>query len=84
MAMGILTMGFGMGGLILGGIAGYLIESLGWASAFQFLALISLIICVTGGLMARFPAVGWTQADMARPQAASGPSDEMIKTKEWW
>ena len=91
-AMGILTMGFGMGGLILGGIAGYLIESMGWITAFRALALISLVICVTGGLLARFPAEGWKPAGMVAPQPGAAPAaalinfdwNEMIKTKEWW
>mgnify|MGYP000542529849 CR=1 FL=1 len=92
-AMGILTMGFGMGGLILGGIAGYLIESMGWVTAFRALALISLVVCVTGGLLVRFPGPAWkpTRLETQKPGAAPAVAtvlnldwNEMIKTKEWW
>ena len=93
LTMGILTMGFGMGGLILGGIAGYLISSMGWVAAFRALAFIAAAVCITGGLLVRLPAEGWMPAGMTAKAKSGAPApakvidldwNEMIKTKEWW
>jgi OFA family oxalate/formate antiporter-like MFS transporter len=95
LGMGILTMGLGLGAFLLGGSTSMLIDSLGWQSAFKFLALVALVVCVGGAALIKLPPAGFAPAGKApagAQVAAAGPQravkdynwNEMMQTGPFW
>jgi OFA family oxalate/formate antiporter-like MFS transporter len=52
---GALTLGFGIGSLVLGPLVGLGIERMGWQAAFVFLGLVTAMVVVAGSTIVRYP-----------------------------
>jgi len=87
-AMGIVAMGFGLGGFFFGGIVGQFINSYGWQWAFRVLSVASLILLVGGSLLLRYPPPGWApprkQAAAPRPALKDFTWYQMLQTGPFW
>jgi OFA family oxalate/formate antiporter-like MFS transporter len=88
LALGALAMGFGLSGFVLGGVLGQFINTLGWQWAFRTVALGSLVVVVSGGLLHRFPPAGWSPIPAGTGVKPPAVRDfewyEMFKTSPWW
>ena len=95
LGMGILTMGLGLGAFLLGGSTSMMIDSMGWQTAFKFLAVVSLVVCVGGAALIKLPPADYApvaKAPAGSPAAAAGPKrpvkdynwNEMMQTAPFW
>lgn len=87
-AMGIVAMGFGLGGFFFGGIVGQFISTYGWQWAFRVLSVASLLLLVGGSLLLRYPPKGWApprkQAAAPRPALKDFTWYQMLQTGPFW
>jgi OFA family oxalate/formate antiporter-like MFS transporter len=71
LASGILSMGFGLAGLVLGSAMSAVVTAVGWRAAFRLLAAITLAVCLGGFQLLRKPPAGWQPAGW-RPAPGRG------------
>lgn len=78
-ATGVMLMGFGMGALVLGGIASRLVEAKGLLDAFAMLGVLFFVVLLLGALIIRTPAACVRQeTDEKAP--VSKTTAEMLKS----
>jgi len=87
LAAGVLSTGFGLGGLVLGSLADGLITAVGWRIAFRILSGIAFVICF-GGFQFLRKAPTRTHSGSRAQQGSPGPLDyepqEMLRAPTFW
>jgi len=87
---GLIIAGFGLSSAFLAPLATYLIDTIGWQTAFQALGIAFLLITVGGAQGLKIPPQGWCPAGwQASPLAKALPAQDynwkqMLKKKEFW
>lgn len=86
LASGIMMMGFGLGGIILGGIVSSLIGNIGLFTTFKILAILSVIVLVSGSFILKVPdPTGNKTALTIKSDAQKNYSSaEMLKSANFW
>ncbi|HZK02010.1 MAG TPA: MFS transporter [Anaerovoracaceae bacterium] len=83
-ASGILMMGFGFGGIVVGGIADRLVFALGLFGAFKALGIIIALIIVTGTFILTAPASVASGPDKGHSRQKGFTPKQMLSTKHFW
>lgn len=87
---GIIIAGFGLSSAFLAPLATYLMNTVGWRTAFQVLGVAFLLIAIGGAQGLKLPPQGWRPAGwQASASAQAMPAQDytwkqMIRTKKFW
>jgi OFA family oxalate/formate antiporter-like MFS transporter len=73
LSSGSLTLGFGIGSLVLGPIVGHVIETIGWQGAFIALGVATAIVVVAGAQVVRYP----NPAQVLPPAVVKKPAEKI-------
>lgn len=89
LALGIICMGFGLSSLILGTIATWLMDQIGWVATFRILAGLCLIMVAGISLFLKAPPLGYKPAGWAPKQGSADTSKgftrlQMCKQPRFW
>ncbi len=84
LAAGVLSMGFGLGGLLLGSLADAVITAMGWRAAFRLLAGLAFLVCFGGFQFLRKAPAGSTLAAATPPAANDHAPAEMLRAPTFW
>lgn len=82
-ASGILLMGFGLGGLVFGGLVNILISNMGLFPTFKTLAILVSIIIVIGSLILKSPQANNEKMEM-KYDIKSYKTKEMVSDARFW
>lgn len=84
LAAGVLSTGFGLGGLLLGSLAGSAIAAMGWRAAFRLLAGVAFVVCFGGfQFLRKAPEKPAAQAEEYLLTRDYTPA-EMLHTMTFW
>jgi MFS transporter, OFA family, oxalate/formate antiporter len=89
LASGILLMGFGFGGMILGGVVNAVIGQVGLRQAFAYLAIAVAVVMIAGAFFIRMPDAQQKVSGKSAPAKANADQKEyaaaeMLKTPSFW
>ncbi|MEA5019190.1 MAG: OFA family MFS transporter [Gordonibacter sp.] len=90
LALGAMTMGFGLASLVLGSFANFLIAELGYQWAFKALSALCLIMVVGMSLFQKAPPMGYVPTGYVPPTNESSDIStgytraQMLKTPQFW
>jgi OFA family oxalate/formate antiporter-like MFS transporter len=84
LAAGLLSMGFGLGGLLLGWLASGIIAATGWRVAFRILAAVALAVCLVGFQFLRKPPANPVSGCEGRASTIGLAPSEMLRTTVFW
>lgn len=85
LASGIMMMGFGLGALILGGVATSLIASMGILKTFMVLGIMIFVVLMIGSFFIKVPEAPAVNGAKADAPVLEGKSPaEMLKTTSFW
>jgi OFA family oxalate/formate antiporter-like MFS transporter len=84
LAAGVLSMGFGLGGLLLGSLAGSAIAVMGWRAAFRLLAGVAFVVCFGGFQFLRKPPAAHARQSPGQPQIDDYTPAQMLRSTTFW
>ena len=84
LAAGVLSMGFGLGGLLLGSVASGIIAAMGWRVAFRILAGVAFVVCFGGFQFLRKAPAKPVVLSAGHPITSDYTPAEMLRTLTFW
>lgn len=83
LAVALVSMGLGMGTIIIAPLAGAIIEAYGWRSAFVVLSGLAFFVVVPGALLLRQPPQALAENDPAGPAEVDMSAGEALRTPQF-